>query len=216
MTYFRQLPNIEYQNFLENSTGSQDYVLMKNIFLRGKLRDDLQNNFTAFNKYIIMEDERPDQVANKLYEDPGLDWVVLIVAGITNFQNDWPLTSQQFYDYIVKKYGEENINNTAFYETTEVKNNFNEVILKSGIQVNKEFTIPDPNIPTSTINPTTGISYSQYEGRVNDDKREIYVLREVYIDQFLRDMRSISKYGFNSEFINPTTIRASNSKTTSP
>ena len=97
-----------------------------------------------------------------------------------------------------------------------LKNNEGEVILKAGVQVNQDFTIPDPDLPTSILNPTIGVSYSQYEGRINDQKREIYVLREVYIDQFLRDMRSISKYGFNSEFINPTTIRASNSKTKSP
>ena len=50
MTYFRELPNIEYQNFLASSSGSQDYILMKNIFIRGKLRDDLQNVFTIFNR----------------------------------------------------------------------------------------------------------------------------------------------------------------------
>ena len=42
MSYFRELPNVEFENFLENSTGSQDYILLKNIFIRGKLRDDLQ------------------------------------------------------------------------------------------------------------------------------------------------------------------------------
>ena len=52
MTYFRELPNIEYENFLSDSPGSSDYILMKNIFVRGKLRDDLQNVFTIFNKYI--------------------------------------------------------------------------------------------------------------------------------------------------------------------
>ena len=56
MTYFRELPNVEYQNFLSDSTGSLDYILMKNIFIRGKLRDDLQNVLTVFDKYVIIGD----------------------------------------------------------------------------------------------------------------------------------------------------------------
>ena len=215
MSYFRRLPNIQYQSFLEDATGSQDYVTMKNIFLRGKLRDDLQNNFTAFDKYIIKNDERPDQVANRLYGVAEYDWIVMIVAGIINFQNDWPLTSQQLYDYVTNKYGDA-ANDVAFYETTRVKNSFNEVILKEGIKVDKDFTIPDPDMPTRTLNPVGGVSNWEYEGRINDQKREIYVLRASYIGQFLNDMDDLATYGFNSEFINETTIRASNSKTKSP
>ena len=215
MTYFRKLPNIQYENFLETSTGSQDYVLMKNIFLRGKLRDDLQNNFTAFNKYIIQGDERPDQVADKLYGEPTYDWIVLVVSGIVTFQNDWPLTSQQFYDYMVNKYGDD-VNNIHHYETKEVKDQFNGIIMPAGLVVDKNFTIPNPDLPTATLNPVTGVSNWEYEGRKNDDKRTIYVLRDSYISQFLNDMDDISRYGFNSEFINENTIRASDSRTSSP
>ena len=74
MSYFRQLPNIEYQNFLTSSTGSQDYLLLKNIFLRGKLRDDLQSNVTVFQKYSIRGDERPDQIAYNVYGSSDYDY----------------------------------------------------------------------------------------------------------------------------------------------
>ena len=216
MGYFRELPNVEYQNFLSNSTGSQDYILMKNIFIRGKLRDDLQNVFTIFDKYVIRGDERPDQIAEELYGDPQLDWVVIIIAEIINFQNDYPLSSQQLWEYVTKKYGEENINDIHHYETKEVKDQFNRLIMPAGLQVDKNFTIPDPDFPTDILNPTTGVTNFEYEGRINDDKREIFVLKPGYVGQFIKDMRDISRYGFNSEFVDSKTIRVANTKNESP
>lgn len=215
MTYFRELPNVEYQNFLSDSNSSQDYILMKNIFIRGKLRDDLQNVFTLFDKYIIQGDERPDQIANKLYGDPGLDWVVRVVAEIKTIPNDYPLSSQQLYEFCEEKYGT-SLNDLRYYQTTEVKDSSGRLIMPAGIVVDENFTIPNPDIPTSILNPVVGISNFDYEREKNDEKREIFVLKESYLGQFLRDMRDISTYGFNSEFVDTKTIRVTNTKNTSP
>ena len=216
MTYFRQLPNIQYENFLDTSTGSQDFLTTKNIFLRAKLRDDLQNNFTVFNKYVIMGDERPDQIAYKLYGTSEYDWVVLTTANIINYQNEFPFTSQQLWEYVTNKYGETGANDIKYYETKEVKDDSGRLILPAGVIVDENFTIPDPDFPTSFINPVLGISNWDYEGRINDDKRTIYVLRPSYLNIFLNDIRGISKYGVNSQFIDPNTIKGFNSKIASP
>ena len=213
MTYFRELPNIEYQNFLSESGGSQDYILMKNIFLRGKLRDDLAVNFVNFTKYTIGDGERPDQIAEKLYGSSEYDWVVLISAGITNVQNEFPLSSQQLYDYVTTKYGEEGANEVRYYETREVRDNMDRLILPSGIVVDKDFRIPDPDDPAlDFLNPVYGVSYWEHETRLNDDKREINVLKRSYLNQFVLDMRDLATYKINSEFINSKTIRVSNTK----
>ena len=217
MSYFRELPNVEFENFLENSTGSDDYILLKNIFIRGKLRDDLQNVFTIFNKYEIEDDERPDQVADELYGDPFLDWVVLITANIINFQNQWPLTNQQLYDYVENKYGVDKMNATKYYKTKEIRRKRdNTLILPGELTVGKNFSIPDPDVYGNIIYPATGVSNYQYETELNDAKRLIYVLRPEYLQQFVRDMRDISRYGFNSEFVDNKTIRVTNSKVLSP
>ena len=216
MTYFRELPNIQYPNFLENSTGSLDYLTMKNIFLRGKLRDDLQNSFTVFQKYVVKDGQRPDQIAEEVYGSATYDWVVVITANIINFQNEWALSSQQLYDYVVDKYGLEQANDVHHHETVEVKDNSGRLIMPSGIIVAEDFTIPNPDIPTSFLTPVIAISNFEYETRINDDKQLIYILRPIYLNEFVTDMRDIATYGFNSEFINPTTIRASNPRTTSP
>ena len=63
MGFFRELPYLRYPSFLPNKSSSLDYVEVKNIFRRVKLRDDLQNNFTVFDRYEIPMNARPDTVS---------------------------------------------------------------------------------------------------------------------------------------------------------
>ena len=97
MGYFRELPDLAYQNFLSDSLSSQSYIEVKNLFRRNRIRPDLENVFTVFDKYEIREGARPDTIAEELYGDAKLDWVVLLTAGILNVRDDWPLTNQEIY-----------------------------------------------------------------------------------------------------------------------
>ena len=151
MGYFRELPNLEYQSFLSDSISSQSYLKVKNLFRRNKLRDDLQSNFTVFDKYEIMEGARPDTVAEELFGDSELDWVVLITAGIINVRDEWPLSDRELYDYSYNIHGE-NLTDIHHYETTEVKDSkevhgikMNRLILPKGKVVDKDFKIPKPD-----------------------------------------------------------------------
>ena len=213
MGFFRELPNLLYPSFLPEKTSSLDFVEVKNIFRRVKLRDDLQNNFTVFNRYEIPMNARPDTVAEDLYGSPQFDWVVLTTAGILNVRNEWPLNDRDLYDYSLDKYGE-SLNSVKFFETTEVKDTSGRMILPKGKVVDSNFTIPKPGEPTATLNPVVGISNYEYETRLNDKKRSIFVLREEYLQQFLDDMRQIMTYNESSEFINNKTIQTENSNIT--
>ena len=84
MSYFRELPNLEYQSFLLDRRSSSDYLIVKNLFRRVKLRDDLQNVLTVFDKYQIKDGARPETVAKEIYGSTQYDWVVLIGANIIN------------------------------------------------------------------------------------------------------------------------------------
>ena len=213
MGYFRELPDLRYPSFLPNKTSSLDYVEVKNIFRRAKLRDDLQNNFTIFNKYEIPMGARPDTVAENLYGSSQFDWVVLTVAGIINVRNEWPLSDRDLYDYSLDKYGE-SLNSVKFFETTEVKDTSSRMILPKGKAVDSDFTIPKPGEPTATLNPVVGISNYEYETRLNEKKRNIFVLREEYLQEFLNDMREIMTYNESSEFVNNKTIQTENTNIT--
>jgi len=215
MGYFRELPNLRYPSFLKDKTSSLDYVEVKNIFRRAKIRDDLQNNFTVFDKFQIPEGARPDTVAEALYGSAQFDWVVLTTAGIINVRSEWPLSNRDLYNYAYSKYGE-SLNSVRFYETTKVKDSSGRLILPAGKVVDSDFTIPKPGEPTATLNPVLGINNFEYETRLNEKKRSIFVLREGYLQEFLNDMREIMTYDESSEFIDGRTIQAENLNITLP
>ncbi|MAR77708.1 MAG: hypothetical protein CMD43_02055 [Gammaproteobacteria bacterium] len=218
MGYFRELPDLEYQNFLSNSISSQSYVKVKNLFRRNKLRDDLQNVFTIFNKYEIMEGARPDTVAEEIYGDDQLDWVVLLTAGIINVRDEWPLSDREIYDFVESKYGLANINSNHHYETKEIKDSIGRLILPSGQVVDSNFSVTYSEngtyvTPTSS-NTISGVSNYEYEVLKNNKKRSIFVLRSQYLQQFLNDMRDIMVYQQSSERINDKLIRTENTRVT--
>ena len=215
MGYFRELPNLRYPSFLQEKTSSLDFVEVKNVFRRVKLRDDLQNNFTVFERYEIPMGFRPDVVAEELYGSDQLDWVVLTVAGILNVRNEWPLSDRDLYDYSFDKYGED-LNSIRFFETKEVKDTNGRLILPKGKVVDSNFTIPKPGEPTATLNPVVGISNYEYETRLNDEKRSIFVLREEYLQQFLNDMRELMTYDESSEYIDERLAQTENTNITLP
>ena len=209
MGYFRELPNLRYPSFLREKKSSLDYIEVKNVFRRIKLRDDLQKNFTIFNKYEIEEGMRPDTVAEELYGNSEFDWIILTVAGILNVRNEWPLNNRDLYNYCLDKY-DDSLNSVRFFETKEVKNADGKLILPKGKVVDSGFTIPNPNNVSANLNPVVGISNYEYETRLNDEKRNIYVLREGYIQTFLNDIREIMTYDESSEFVDERTIQTEN------
>ena len=209
MSYFRELPNLLYPSFLPEKTSSLDYVEVKNIFRRVKIRDDLYKNFVIFQKYEIPEGARPDTVAEDLFGSANFDWVVLTVAGIINVRNEWPLSNHDLYNYCLDKYGD-SLNSTRFFETKEVKDSSGRLILPKGKVVDSNFTIPNPTNSSATLNPVVGISNFIYETRLNEEKRNINVLREEYLQEFLDDMRQIMTYADSSEYLDEQTIRAEN------
>ena len=215
MGYFRELPNLRYPSFLSEKISSLDFIEVKNVFRRVKLRDDLQNNFTVFEKYEIGEGMRPDTLAEELYGNPEFDWIILTVAGILNVRNEWPLNNYDLYNYTEQKYGE-SLNSVRFFETKEVKNADGKLILPKGKIVDSDFTIPNPSNPSANLNPVVGISNYEYETRLNDEKRNIYILREEYVQQFLTDIRDIMTYAKSSEYIDERTAQTENTNITLP
>ena len=218
MGYFRELPNVEYQSFLSNSISSQSYLTVKNLFRRNKLRDDLQNVFTIFDKYEIIEGARPDTVAEEYYGDAELDWVVLITAGIINVRDEWPLSNRELYNYANEIHGN-SLNSVRYYKTTEVKDSLGRLILPKGKVVDGNFTIPKPdtsNEETASLNPVIGVSNWEYEVLKNNKKSSIYLLKINYLQQFLNDMRDIMVYQKSSERINDKLVRTENTRVSMP
>ena len=229
MGYFRELPDLDYQSFLSTSNSSQNYLRVKNLFRRCKLRDDLQNVFTIFNKYEIREGARPDTVAEALFGNAELDRVVLMTAGIINVRNEWPLSDREIYDYAVEVYGND-LNNIHHYETTEIKDSLDRLILPKGKVVAQDFKVFYTDDGTTYTNdstksgsgvtiisdPVVGVTNYEYQVLKNDKKRTIYILKEEYLQQFLNDMRNEMIYSRSSQYVSEDLIRTENTRVSIP
>ena len=218
MTYFRELPNVNYQSTKKDRSSSEDFVQVKNIFRRAKLRDDLKFNFTSLLDYYIGDGIRPDQVADRLYGDPELDWVVLTSNNITNVRSQWPLNHDDLYSYMLEKYGsEQNILGIHHSETIKIIDKYNRVVLKGGLEVDANFTFTFVGTVTSstgslikvnfggsssnTITPVASITNYDYEVKQNEEKRRIKVLKSEYLSAFISEHREIMAYDKSSDYI---------------
>jgi len=230
MSYFRELPDIQYQSPITDRNSSLEYVTTKNLFRRVKLRDDLQNVFTIFNKYQIPDGARPDTVAEELYGRADYDWVVLMSANIVSVRDEWPLSDRDIYKFAEDKYGIRNLSNIKFHETTEVKDSKSRVILPAGKVVDSNFKLTyydngkvytnDSSILGNNVvainSPVIGVTNYEYEVRKNNKKRSIYLLKPVYLQQYVNDFKTIMYYEKSSQYVNNRLVRTENTRNTSP
>ena len=157
MGYFQELPNLLYQSPLSHKNTSSDYIVVKNIFRRTKLADYLKDAVTVFQKFVIGDGDRPDTIASKLYGDSRLDYIIILTAGISNINHEWPLQDHQVFDYALEKYGsQENVYANHHYETFEIRDDKNRQILPPKLIVDIDFKIdgtPGKENTFSTLNP---------------------------------------------------------------
>ena len=196
--YFSQLPEFEYVSRLPDARIS-DYIPVKNLFMRGKLREDIFQNASVFTKYKIKGDDRPDNVAFEVFGDANLDWLVLTCNNILNVYDEWPMTQINFENYLLEKYGTyENINATHHFETTEVKNTSGVIILPAGLEVDSNYSITffDETIEgmTTVNSPVTEVTNYIYEDRLQEDRRNIFVLKPRFLNVVKDDMEEMMLY----------------------
>ena len=129
--YFKYLPNFDYVSRIPGAKNINDYVQVKNIFKRFKIKSEILNDLSYFTKYKIIGDERPDQIAYTYYDNPYYDWVVLLANNILNVETEWPLSQDSLYNYMIDKYDtESNFAEVHHYETIKVLTNSNRVLVR--------------------------------------------------------------------------------------
>ena len=242
MAYFNELPNIAYQSPLSHKNSSADYIVVKNLFRRTKLADYIKNAASVFNKFVIGEGDRPDTVAEALYGDARLDYVVILVAGITNINHQWPLQDYQVYDYALSKYGDEaTMSQIHHYETFEIRDEQNRQILPPNLIVDANFKIDGtihkyPNTTRYTLRSQAGftqlddkdeftvatdniaraVTNLEFEHTENEKKREIDVLKNGYLGTFINDLRDIVRYDSSSSYITSSLASTENTEVVNP
>lgn len=197
MGYFRQIPNWMYTSRLQTKNSDYDFVEVKNFYRRAKVRSDFFDRFTSFEMYQVIGEERPDNVAKKVYNDPELDWVILTVNNIVNVYSEWPLASKSFEKFLLQKYGSiQGYNEVHHYETREVKNSRGRIVLPAGIEVdeNYRFTYADGESEILDSDVTLEVTNREYEDKIQDGLRNIYILRPIFLQTFLNDVDEIMEY----------------------
>ena len=215
-SYFKQVPNFEYVSRLPDAKIS-DYITVKNLFKKGELRQDIFQDLTFFTKYQIQGNDRPDNVAFEVYNDSTLDWLVLLCNNIINVQTEWPLPQNDFDRFVLEKYGDYNTlyNGIHHYETPEIKNSQGVVLVAEGLQVESDYSISyydffiDQQITLTNI--AIPVTNYEYEENLENQKRNIFILKSQYLNVVLDDMQEIMPYKKGStQYISETLKRADN------
>ena len=214
--YFNRLPDFEYVSRLPDAQIS-DYITVKNLFKKGKLREDIFQDLTFFTKYQIKGNDRPDNVAFEIYGDSSLDWLVLTCNNVINIQTEWPLPQQQFDNYLLDKYGDYNTlyNGIHHHETVEVKNSQDVVIIPAGLQVESNYSVSYYDYfiglqvtKNNIVEPVTNLVY---EERLEDAKRNIFLLKPRFLNVVLDDLEDMMTYRQgSSQYVTETLKRADN------
>ena len=215
--YFRRLPNLDYPSLLKERESNTDFIQTKNLFRRVKIREDLFANFMQFDKYEVIGDERPDNVADKVYGNDGLDWVVLLSNNIIDINNEWPMNQSQLNMFLEEKYTPQQLVSIHHYETLELRDNKNQLILPAGLVVDEDFNMEylsggQVKSTNSLVDgrPIRAVTFFDYENDLNDQKRNINVLKQEFLGLFIKDFERIMKYDKSSQYVNRKLKRTEN------
>ena len=212
--YFRNLPDFEYVNRTKDGRYLSNYTQVKNLFKKGKLREDIFQDLTVFEKYNIEGDDRPDNVAFKIYGNAQLDWVVMISNNVINLYNEWPMSQQSFETYLLDKYGtDEKLNEIHHYESNEVKDTTGVIIFPKGVQVSAAQSVSYHEPMTDeqvVVNPISrAVTNYEYEENINNEKRRIYLIKPMYLSVVFDDLEEMMVYKEGStQFVSETLKRA--------
>ena len=215
--YFSQVPNFEYVSRLPDAKIG-DYVTVKNLFKRGAIEQDVLDNLALHTKYKIEGDDRPDNVAFDFYGSSTLDWLVLACNNIVNIQTEWPLLQNDFDRFLLDKYGTyDKMNEVHHYETQEIKNSKDVVIVPDGLQCASDYTVTyydyntEQEVTVLSRDCTTEVTNYDYEAKIEDEKRNIFLLKPRYLNVIRNDMDAAMPYKKGStQYVNETLKRADN------
>ncbi len=215
-SYFRNIPDFNYVSRLDGQKNISEYSLVKNLFKRAKIRDEIFNDLSYFTKYKVVGDDRPDQVAYELYGDSRYDWVVLLANNTMNVASEWPKDQVSFYNYMIRKYGDESkFNDVHHYETIDVVDSLGRIVIRGGLEVPQDYVISyyDSGLDAQVTTTESTVPFTNYEYEVSleDDKRNIFVLKPEFLAVIRNDLEEIMPYTEgSSQYVSDSVVQGDN------
>ena len=170
--FFENFPIIAY-----DSVGNGEYKAVTDLLRRVALRSKVRSNVLVFDTYDVKSGETPEMLADKLYNDPELHWVILLINDITDRYHQWPMNNNQFLTYLNDKYS--NVDATHHYEISQVSGD-------TTIKIN----IGTDNTEHSGASIVTN---REFEEERQDELRKIRLLNPIYIEPFVAEYQKIMK-----------------------
>jgi hypothetical protein len=143
------------------------------------LRVAVRTNILLYDTYDVKEGETPEIIASKLYGDPELHWVILMINNVTDRFHQWPLSTPQFLDFINDKYS--NPDGIHHYEVPQSSGN-----TKTKIEIFNE-------VDEDAYTGLTPITNREYEENRQDDIRQIRLIDPTYVGQFVSEFKTLMK-----------------------
>ena len=173
--YFDSIPKILY-----DSKGNGELKIVTNLLKRVAVRTKIKTNALILDTYNVKNGETPESIADKLYDDPELHWVVLMVNDITDRYHQWPMYEQQFNTYVKEKY--DNPDGVHHYEISQSSGDS-----ETKIEVYNNSALYSGD--TDFYSNATIITNREYEEREQDKKRQIKLLDPAFLDQFVEEFK---------------------------
>lgn len=200
--YFTEIPEILYRDLLNKDR----YKAVKNFFRRVRTKDDINSLLTYTTSYTIQDGETPELVSHLFYKNVNYYWIILLVNNIIDVQSEWPMSTQELSESVQEEYGDQ-MYATRYYETIEIRNSQNQVVLEEGIIVNSNFTFEyvENNVTTTLTSSQVvrEVTNFEHEERLNEKKRVIYIPRPNQINNIIRQFEELiaydTNYGMDSE-----------------
>jgi hypothetical protein len=217
--YFSFIPDVKYDTKpIKYPFSQSDYLRVKNFFRRYVISEDVFSYIAYFKKYAIQDGDRLDSIAEKAYGDPFYDWIIILTNGMINPIFDWPLTTFELNKYLENEF--DNAYGTImYYQTIEdelQEEMFGQVLLKGGTKVDEfyynsvqKFNIDGIITDVSASSFCTEVSIADHETKENEKKREIYLLKPQYLNDFVSEFRKTNLYKKSTSFVS-TDLKQSN------
>ncbi len=176
--YFRSIPSTSYDIW---GTEPRNYQSVTNIMKRVKFKPEVIEDISEYYPYIVKDGERPDIISYVQYDTVAFAYLILLINDIQDPIFDWPLSTQQFEQFISNKYG-------SLESAMATTKNYYQIVRAEVPRTGIAERIPEVKfiVDETTYNSLdpelrTTRSVYDWEEELNNDKKEIKLINPNFI-----------------------------------
>lgn len=103
--YFSNFPQTLFLVSPPGHAKPAEYVSVVDITKNVRFKKDVLDNISVYDWYLIKEGDTLEITSEKLYGSPYYHWILMLLNGMYDYRNDFPLEPAQFDAHMIEKYG---------------------------------------------------------------------------------------------------------------